>query len=133
MLEYIDKVILPFIQAKCRVLKLQADHGALVISDEFKGQLTDAVHSLLDANHVYVVKVCTDRLQPMDLAVNRSVKQFLRKKFCVWYSEQVEKKLADNDTSIVDIKMSIMKPIGASWLKAYTSTKGKSSTCREWF
>ena len=120
-LEYIDKVILLFIQAKRRELKLQADHGALVIYDEFKGQLTDAVHSLLDANHIYVVKVppnCTDRLQPMDLAVNRSVKEFLRKKFRVWYSEQVEKKLADNDTSIVDTKMSIMKPIGASWLKS---------------
>ena len=36
------KVILPFIQAKCRELKLQADHGALVIYDEFKSQLTDA-------------------------------------------------------------------------------------------
>ena len=28
------------------------------------------------------------------------------------------KKLADNDTSVVDTKMSIMKPIGASWLKS---------------
>ena len=120
-LEYIDKIILPFIQAKRRELKLQADHGPLVIYDEFKGQLTDTVHSLLDANHIYVVKVplnCTDHLQPMDLAVNRSVKELLRKKFRVWYSEQVEKKLADNDTSIVDTKMSIMKPIGASWLKS---------------
>ena len=76
---------------------------------------------LLDANHIYVVKVppnSTDRLQPMDLAVNRSVKEFLHKKFRVWYSKQVEKKLADNDTSIVDTKMSIMKLIGASWLKS---------------
>ena len=52
------------------------------------------VHSLLDSNHVYVVRVppnCTGHLQPMDLAVNKSVKDFLRKKFQVWYSEQVGK------------------------------------------
>ena len=63
MQEYIHKVILPFVQAKRKELKLQVDHGALVIYDEFKGQLTDTVHSLLDANHIYVVKVppnCTD-------------------------------------------------------------------------
>ena len=88
---------------------MPVDHAALVIYDEFRGQLTDAVHSLLDANHIYVVKVppnCTDRLQPMDLAVNRSIKEFLRRKFRVWYSEEVERKLTVNDTSIVDTRMS---------------------------
>ena len=43
-LEYISKVILPFIQAKREEL-FQPDHPALVIYDEFKGQLTDSVHS----------------------------------------------------------------------------------------
>ena len=120
-LEYIHKVILPFIQKKHTELKLPVDHGAMVIYDEFRGQLTDAVHSLLDANHIYVVKVpanCTDHLQPMDLAVNRSIKEFLRRKFRVWYSEEVTRKLAANDTFIVDIKMSNTKPLGASWLKS---------------
>ena len=107
-LEYIHKIILTFVEARRDELKLQADHGTLIIYDEFKGQLTDSVHVLLHANHIYVVKVplnCTDHLQLMDLAVNRSVKEFLCNKFCVWYSKQVEKKLDDNDTSIVDMKM----------------------------
>ena len=56
-LEYIHKVILPFIQKKRNDLKLPVDHGALVIYDEFRGQLTDAVHLLLDANHIYVAKL----------------------------------------------------------------------------
>ena len=93
----------------------------MVIYDEFRGQLTDAVHFVLDSNNIYVVKVplnCTDRLQSMDLSVNRSIKEFLCKKFCIWYAEQVERKLAGNDTSIVDLKMSIVKPIGASWFKS---------------
>ena len=36
-LEYIHKVILPFIQKKPNELKLPVDHGALVIYDEFRG------------------------------------------------------------------------------------------------
>lgn len=118
--EYIRKIILPYIQRKRRDLNLQDDHPALVIYDEFKGQLTDAVHSLLDSNHIYVVKVppnCTGRLQPMDLAVNKSVKDFLCKKFQVWYSEQVEKNLREKVTKVVDTRMSIMKPLGAKWLE----------------
>ena len=67
----------------------------------------------------------------MDLTVNRSVKDFLRKKFRVWYSKQVEKKLADNDTSVVDTKMSIMKPIGASWLKSLYTYLQENQTLAE--
>ena len=46
----------------CRA-KVVSYHPALVIYDEFKGKLTDALHAFLDSNHVYVVKVppnCTD-------------------------------------------------------------------------
>ena len=83
-------------------------------------QLTDAVHSLLDSNHIYVVKVppnCTGRLQLMDLAVNKSAKDFLPKKFQAWYSQQVEKNMRENVAKVVDTKMSIMKPLGAKWLE----------------
>jgi len=90
-LEYITKVILSYVEGKQTELNLQRDQPALVIYDEFKGQLTGAVHSLLDSNHIYVVKVppnCTGHLQPMDLSVNKSAKDFLRKQFQLWYSQQ---------------------------------------------
>ena len=47
----------------------------------------------LNDKRLFVVKVppnCTDRLQPMDLSVNKAVKEFLRKKFQQWYSSEVE-------------------------------------------
>ena len=119
-LEYITKVVLPYIKGKRSELKLRDNQPALSIYDEFKGQLTDAVHSLLDSNHIYVVKVppnCTGRLQPMDLAVNKSAKDFLRKQFQVWYSQQVEKNIQEKAVKVVDTKMSIMKPLGAKWLE----------------
>ena len=60
---------------------------------------------------------CTGHLQLMDLAVNKSAKDFLRNKFQVWYSQQVEKNMRENVAKVVDGKMSIMKPLGAKWLE----------------
>ena len=69
---------------------------------------------------LFVVKVpanCTDRLQPMDLSINKSVKDFLRKKFMEWYSTQVMEKLSKNESQVaVDFKLSTMKPLGVKWL-----------------
>jgi len=32
---------------------------------------------------------CTDRLQPLDISVNKAAKEFLRKQFHQWYAKQV--------------------------------------------
>jgi len=49
--------------------------------------------------------------------VNKSAKDFLRKQFQVWYSQQVEKSIREKVTKAVDTKMSIMKRLGAKWLE----------------
>ena len=122
MKEYIHQIILPYVQAKRKDLKLHPTHPALFIYDEFKGQLTPAVFTLLEENDILVVKVppnCTDRLQPMDLSVNKAVKDFLRRKFQVWYSKEVEKSYqpsAPGSFTPVDLRMSTLKPLGAEWL-----------------
>lgn len=120
MMEYIRTIIIPYVQRKQSELKLSPNYPALAIYDEFKAQLTSAVFSLLEANGIFVVKVppnCTDRLQPMDLAVNKAVKDFLRKQFQTWYSLEVEKlcQTGENFTP-VDLRMNKMKPLGAAWL-----------------
>ena len=74
--EYLRTIIIPYIQNKRRELKLGYTFPALVIFDVFKGQTTDAVFQLLDANHIYVVSIppnCTDKLQPMDLSINKTL------------------------------------------------------------
>lgn len=113
-------IIVPYVQEKRKQLRLADSQSALVILDEFKGQTTDAVLNLLRQNDIEYVLVppnCTDRLQPLDVSINKPVKDFLRRKFTDWYAEKI---VAQQDsgtaTQPVDMKLSIMKPIGAKWM-----------------
>ena len=120
MIEYIESIILPYVEGKRKELKLSVDQPALAIFDVFKGQQTESVLKMLEENNILVVRVpanCTDRLQPMDLSINKSVKEFMRGKFRDWYSEQVQDQLSEGkEITPVDLKMSTMKPLGARWL-----------------
>ena len=85
--EYIEKIILPYVSEK-RKAHGKPNQIALVIFDEFKGQVTDDVFNMLDSNNIQVVKVspnCIDCLQPMDMSINKPAKDFLRDKFQKWY------------------------------------------------
>ena len=64
----------------------------------------------------------TDLLQPMDIAVNKPVKDFLKCKFKQWYSDEVTKQLegVDDIEAIeiqpVDMHSASMKVLTAKWL-----------------
>lgn len=119
--EYLELIIIPYVQCKRKELKLTADQPALAIFDVFKAQQTEDILALLEEHNIHVVSVpanCTDRLQPMDLSVNKSVKEFMRSKFKEWYAAQVLKQLDEGADNIapVDLKLSTLKPLGAQWL-----------------
>ena len=80
---------------------------------------------LLEENHINVVMVlanCTDRLQPMDISVNKPAKNFLCGQFQDWYATQicqqlkVEGEVQTQAVQLVDLRLSIMKPLGARWM-----------------
>ena len=82
---------------------MDADHRALLIFDNFKDQCTENTLTFLDSNNVNVVLIspnCTDRLQSLDLSVNKAAKEFLRQKFQAWYAQnvcdQLEEKMLKN-------------------------------------
>ena len=67
--------------------------------------------------YVIVPPNCTDRLQPLDMSINKPVKDFLRRKFTDWYAEKiVAQKDGATANQPVDMKFNIMKPIGAEWM-----------------
>lgn len=59
----------------------------------------------------------TDLLQPMDLSVNKPIKDFLRQKFQDWYSDQIAKQLEQEsnmeavELQPVDFGLPIMKEL----------------------
>ena len=120
MKEYILKVLLSYIRAKRQELQLADDYPALVIFDNFKTQCMFEVLKMLDDNQIYVVLIppnCTDRLQPLDLSVNKPAKDFLRSKFQTWYAQRVCSQFqGKNAKTPVDTRLSVVKPLGAQWM-----------------
>ena len=120
--EYIKSILLPYLKQMRSTFSLKDDHPALVIYDRFKGQCTDRILSMLDDNNIRIVIVpanCTDRLQPLDVSVNKSAKEFLRRQFHQWYSDQVCSQMQrEAAITSVDLTMSVVKPLSAKWLIA---------------
>ena len=108
MISYIQQVIVPYVQETRKNLGLPDSQSALVILDEFKGQTTEQVLNLLKQNNIDYVIVppnCTDRLQPLDVSINKPPKDFLRAKFQNWYAEQiVTQRNSDQAVQPVDVR-----------------------------
>ena len=136
---YIEKVIVPYIQRKKAELKLSSSQRALCIMDGFRAQCTSDVIQLLDHHAIDIVYVpanCTGELQPLDLSVNKPVKDFIKQKFQEWYAEQIVQQKEDGSgiKPIADFPMRQMKPLGAKWMiEAYDYMLGHPEIVRNGF
>ena len=77
MVQYIQNIIVPY--AAATRTGFEEDTPAMVIMDNFKGQITSAVIELLEENSIHVVLLppnTTASLQPMDFSVNKPAKDF---------------------------------------------------------
>lgn len=104
MIQYLEKILFPYIEKKHLELKLHANYPALVLFDRFKGQCTEKIFSLLKTNNILVAifpALCIDRLQPLDVSVNKAVKDFLRCQFIL-------KLFANSFTTIVQFLLSLL-------------------------
>ena len=132
MKEYVDNILVPHITEKRKSLGLANDYvyPALVLFDNFKAQVTPNILTLLDQNNINVVLIppnCTDRLQPLDVSVNKAVKNQLHTKFLGWYAQQICRQCQEGkEKKPIDLKMSAVKPLSASWIvAAYSYLKNK--------
>ena len=124
MIQYINEVIVPYVESQRGALE-DPNQAALVIIDNFKGQVTAAINELLEAHSIHVCLLppnTTDLLQPMDIAVNKPAKDFLKRKFEHWYSHEVTKQLQgisdvqSAELQPVDLCMAAVKELSAQWL-----------------
>jgi len=122
MIQYIENIILPYVEAMRQNLE-DEDAAALVIMDNFKGQITEKINTILEHNKIHVCLLpanTTDLLQPMDLSVNKPAKDFLRRRFEEWYSEKVMEQVGeqgdiDSEITPTSMSMPILKEAGAKW------------------
>ena len=125
MLDYIEKIIVPYVAAVRGQLE-DTEAAALVIMDNFKGQITTEINRLLEQNRIHVCLLppnTTDLLQPLDVSVNKPAKDFLRQKFQEWYSEKLIEQVGDSEDDLdnveinpVNLSMPVLKQVGAQWL-----------------
>lgn len=126
---------------KRKELGLPASQKALLIWDVFRGQKTQ-VCSKLSSLNIEVVEVpanMTHFFQSLDLTVNGQAKKFCKDKFATWYSAEVQKQV-DSGVNFkdvnVDLKLSILKPIHATWLvelyNFLTGAQGRVHVSKGW-
>ena len=91
MHHYVRNVIVLYVNDARKNLHLHAKRAPYLL-DNFKAQHTDGILELLENNNidsVFVLANCTVELQPLDLSVNKSVKDFLKAQFQDWYAAEV--------------------------------------------
>ena len=116
-----EKVIVPFIVHKREALKLEKTYRALTIFDGFRGQTTPDILSLLEKHCIIAVLVpanCNDKLQPMDVSINKPMKDEMKKRFQVWYVNEVQKQLKNVPVDQVQVELTaaVMKDKCTNWI-----------------
>ena len=110
------------------MFKLQDDYPALVLFDHFSDQMMESVLKLLNENHIHRVAIpanCTDRLQRLDVSVNKAAKEFLWQKFHDWYAQKICAQLEEQPIVPVNLRLIVLlnqlEPSG--WLYFMTISK----------
>jgi hypothetical protein len=88
--------MLPHIKKTKQKLSLPSSQKALCIFNVFRAQMGEEfLPELKDNNicNVFVSLSCTDKLQPMDLSVQKVVKDKMKQRFQMWYSKSLCKQL----------------------------------------
>ncbi|XP_063401970.1 uncharacterized protein LOC134686222 [Mytilus trossulus] len=126
-MEDVKNIILPYIRKIKRSAKLNKDQKALCIFDVFRAQMGEDFLAFLDEKNIKVVFLppcCTDRLQPLDVSVQKAVKNKMRNFFEQWYSNEIVTQLdgkeivdSENEPIVpVDLSLTRLKPFSGKWL-----------------
>jgi len=77
-------------------LKLEPTHPAAAIFDDLRGQTIADILSHLKKYNIIPIQLpanCTDRLQPLDVSVNKPMKDHIKSQFQQQYAQEVTKQL----------------------------------------
>ena len=89
---YFNKIIFPYLEKKCKDLKLEKNAKGLLILDVFMGQTKNAANELLQKNDIAVIHLPnnhTNLFQPLDVSVNKRTKCYLSSRYQCLLAENV--------------------------------------------
>ena len=115
-LKFLKEIILSYVKIERERLGFETQ-PALLIYDLFRGQTTDKFLDVLKDNNILSTKIppnMTHVFQPLDLTVNKFVKDFMKEKFSTWFSRQISLGIENSvelDDIEVDYCLSVLKPL----------------------
>lgn len=133
MKRYLEKIVIPFLERKRKALNLSPSHPALAIFDCFRGQTTPEFYRVLKQHNIAYVIVpanCTDKLQPIDVSINKPLKDELKRGFHSWYAKQMQQQLKSVPLMNVkvDVSAGIIKNNSMNWfIHAWHSLQAQPS------
>lgn len=122
MIEYVNEIIVLYVESQRYALQIPTQ-AAVVIIDNYKGQVMMIINEVLEARNIHVCFLptnTTDQLQPT--AVNKPAKDFLKRKFEHRYSKEITKQqqeVADVESAeiqAVNLSTAAVKELSAQWL-----------------
>ena len=93
-----------------------------VITDTFEGQENDKMRKFCSKNSCEIVIIShnfTNKLQPLDLSVNKVANSFISNKYNPWLANEVSKQLRAEKAAAdvkVSLKLSAIKPLHEKWI-----------------
>lgn len=122
MQQWVDFVLLPFVNRKCTELGLPRDSHIILVLDcwavHLKGEFPSWMADKYPQIHVvYVPANCTSTLQVADVMLQRPFKCGLRRRFNTWAASIIQEQINNNDILGLSpyLKMSQIKPKVLEW------------------
>ena len=119
---HFKEMIFPYLEDTKPSKSYPLEQYTLIIMDSFKGQDNDTMKKLCAENNCDVVIVphnLTNKIQPLDLSVNKAAKSFIQNKYKDWFADQEFTQLL-NGKYPTDVKISSklldLKPMHERWI-----------------
>lgn len=103
--DYAEKIIIPYLKEKRRIEAFTRS-TCLLLFENFKAQCTTSLLQTLDDNNIDVLLISPnyiDRLQPLDISVNKVAKEFLRGKFQKWHTQEIFFQFRSSERALIDL------------------------------
>ena len=115
-IEWIEHILVPFLEKKKQDLQIPPEQPSLCILDLFRAHRVEEVIDVFKKHNIRVTFVpggCTGEVQPLDLSGNVEFKAELNTS---WYASQITDQPDDSAPIKIDVRLSALKPLHASWI-----------------